>query len=98
MCDLLYKEVSLSEETAGCLLCNNAACTKACPYDVQVDSIIRSARFENILGAVNKIPEDLKCLTCETKACMKECVKSKVNKTVAIDEIMKILYTFEKTE
>jgi len=98
MCDLLYKEVSLSEETAGCLLCNNAACTKACPYDVQVDSIIRSARFENILGAVNKIPNDLKCLTCESKECMKECVKSKVNKTVAIDEIMKILYTFEKTE
>ena len=46
----LYKDITLREDVAGCLLCRDAPCTKACPYMVEVDKIIRSLRFENKAG------------------------------------------------
>ena len=51
MSKIKYKEITLQEEVSGCLLCHEAACTKACPSGIPVDKIIRSYRFENINGA-----------------------------------------------
>ncbi len=96
MSNLAYRELSLIEETAGCLLCNNALCTKACPHGLEVDKILRSIRFDNSIGAANRLPEELPCTSCETKDCMQVCIKSKINRTVPIDEIMEKVATLPK--
>lgn len=98
MCNLLYKEISLTEEAGGCLLCNEAPCTKACPHNVDVDTIIRSIRFENRSGAVNRLPKELPCSSCDTKECRSACIKGKVSHALPIDEMMKKLASFERTE
>lgn len=85
----LYKDITLREDVAGCLLCSDAPCTKACPYMVEADKIIRSLRFENKAGAVNKLPHILPCDTCEDKPCKEACLKGKLNTPVQIDRIMK---------
>lgn len=92
----LYREISLKEEVSGCLLCHEAACTKACPYGVEVDQVIRSLRFENTLGAANKLNLEVACMTCDDKACLEACIKSKINRPVPIDEIMINAATYPK--
>ena len=100
MGDLMYNDISIIEEASGCLLCNNAPCTKACPYGLEVDTIIRSIRFENYAGAAAKIPENVPCVVCKTKECMKACLKQKINRPVDIDEIIinAFIYKKEKLE
>lgn len=98
MSNLLYKEISLREEVFGCLLCHEAPCKKSCPQGLEIDKIIRSYRFDNIAGAVNRIPDILPCEKCEEKSCKSACLKSKINTEVPIDDIMKKLSTYEKTE
>lgn len=96
MSSLLYRDITISEDVAGCLLCNDAPCTKACPHLVEVDSIIRSLRFENKAGAVNKLPDVLPCDTCETKQCKEACLKGKINQPIMIDRIMTSIATESK--
>lgn len=84
-----YKDIALMEEAAGCLLCHEAPCSKACPYGMEPDRIIRSVRLENAPGAANRIPNTLPCLTCETKACLSACLKSKISRPIAVDDILK---------
>jgi dihydropyrimidine dehydrogenase (NAD+) subunit PreA len=98
MNNLAYKDIMLTEEAGGCLLCHEAPCTKACPYGLPVDSIIRSLRFENKLGAVNKLPEELPCRSCESKQCKKDCLKARINRPVHIDEIMEGLAACERVK
>lgn len=98
MSSLFYKEISIKEDVAGCLLCHEAPCYKACPYLLEVDTIIRSLRFENRGGAVNKLPNSLPCETCNTKPCKEACLKSKINEPVPIDRIMKAISTEPKTK
>ncbi len=90
MVNLKYKEISIMEEAGACLLCHDAACTKACPHGVEADKVIRSLRFENYSGAASQLSEDLPCRTCETKDCLKACVKSKINRPIAIDSLMEL--------
>lgn len=94
--DLLYREISLKEEVSSCLLCHDAACTKACPYGVEVDQVIRSLRFENTFGAVDKLDVEVACLTCEHKPCLKACIKAKINQPVPIDDITIRTATYSK--
>ncbi|NLU53249.1 MAG: NAD-dependent dihydropyrimidine dehydrogenase subunit PreA [Clostridiaceae bacterium] len=95
---VLYRDVSIIEEVSGCLLCNNAPCTKACPHGLEADSIIRSIRFENYWGAAAKIPDNVPCVGCETKDCMKVCLKGKINRPVNIDEIIINASSYGKEE
>lgn len=94
----LYREISLREEVSGCLLCHEAPCSKACPRGIEIDTIIRSYRFENKAGAVNRIPEILPCGNCTDKACKSACLKGKINRAVPIDEILEKLSGCEKTQ
>jgi len=91
MSSLLYNDISIKEDVGGCLICNDAPCQKACPHLVEVDSIIRSLRFENKAGAVNKLPNPLPCENCETKPCKEACLKGRINEPVPIDRIMKAI-------
>jgi len=96
MSKLAYKEISMIEEVGGCLLCNEAPCTKACPYALPVDTIIRSLRFENKLGAAVKLPGELPCGSCNNKECIQACLKGKVNRPLPIDEILQDVATYDK--
>ncbi|MGE4549566.1 MAG: NAD-dependent dihydropyrimidine dehydrogenase subunit PreA [Intestinibacillus sp.] len=88
MANNLYRDTALQEEVSGCLLCNHAPCTKACPYGVEADRIIRSLRFENKAGAVNRLPDPLPCVSCDGKPCLSACLKAKINFPVPIDRIL----------
>lgn len=94
---LKYKELSLREEAAGCLLCNNAPCTKVCPHGMKPDELIRSIRFENTEGAANALPEELPCSACRQKPCLAACPKGKISRPVPIDEMMEALSNTPKT-
>ncbi len=94
--NLNYKDVSIPEDVGSCLLCNNAPCRKACPYGLEVDTIIRSLRFQNYTGAANRLPDHVPCPSCETKVCLKACLKSRINRPVPIDHIMTTASTIEK--
>jgi dihydropyrimidine dehydrogenase (NAD+) subunit PreA len=96
MSNLAYKDITLLEEVAGCLLCNEAPCTKACPQGLKVDSIIRSLRFENKQGAAGMLPDDLPCKSCRTKECMEACLKGQINRPILIDQICEEVHSFEK--
>lgn len=89
MGSLLYKDISIKEDIGGCLLCNEAPCQKACPHSVKAGEIIRSLRFDNKAGAVNKLPTPLPCENCETKHCKVACLKGKINEPVKIEQILK---------
>ncbi|ALB46839.2 dihydropyrimidine dehydrogenase subunit B [Clostridium diolis] len=93
MSSLFYKDISTNEYVSGCLLCDEAPCRKACPHSIEVDAIIRSLRFENKAGAVNKLPNLLPCDTCEEKPCKEACLKGKINESVPIDKVMKAIST-----
>ena len=90
MVNLKYKEIAILEEAGACLLCHDAACTNACPYGLKVDEIIRSLRFENYSGAADKLPSELPCIDCETKDCVKACVKAKINRPIAVNDLIEL--------
>ena len=48
-----YKDKIIKTETFKCMLCHNAACTKACPNGFDPARFIRSIRFENKDGSLN---------------------------------------------
>lgn len=96
--NMKYRANSLLEKATGCLLCNSAPCTKGCPYGIEIDTIIRSLRFDNFKGAANRLPDPLPCLTCETKSCKTACLKNKINSPVPIEEIMTDLSYEEKVK
>lgn len=98
MNSLFYKDISINEYVSGCLLCNDAPCHKACPKSLEADTIIRSLRFENKAGAVNKLPSHLPCESCDTKECLEACLKGKINEPVPIDKIMKAISTEPKVK
>jgi dihydropyrimidine dehydrogenase (NAD+) subunit PreA len=98
MSNLVYRKISLMEEVGGCLLCNEAPCTKACPHKIEVASIIRSLRFENKAGAVNRLPEELPCKTCSSKDCMEACLKAKINRAVPIEDILEETASYKKVK
>jgi len=96
--NLTYRDISLTEEAAGCLLCHHAPCTKACPYGMEPDRIITSVRFQNETGAANRIPDSLPCLSCDAKPCLSACVKAKISRPVKIDDLMVMLSDCKKAE
>lgn len=88
MVDPVYRKLFTADESAACLLCSDAPCTKACPYGLPVDRVIRSLRFENSQGAASHLPDPLPCSTCTDRSCMDVCLKSKIDRPVSIDELM----------
>ena len=54
-----------------CLICHDAPCSKACPYNMDPAKILRSLRFSNYEGALQRVGEH--CLNCSAP-CEKNCV------------------------
>ena len=68
------------EESARCLLCLDAPCTKACPNGAQPDRFIRSLRFDNLNGAKAFVKN---CAECSAP-CMTACTRAKIDRPVEI--------------
>lgn len=54
----------LDEKLDRCLLCHEAPCARQCPHHVPVDTILRSMRFGNLVGASLRLPGGNSCATC----------------------------------
>jgi len=87
---MAYEEIKLKSETGRCLLCQNASCTASCPNKLPVSDIIRSVRFDNTCGAVEKLGSTNPCEYC-TAPCTEACRRGKIDKPIDIPEIMKTL-------
>ena len=83
-----HEALVMAEEAAGCLLCSPAPCAEACPSGVQVDRIIRALRFENPRGAAARVTDTAPCAGCSGKACIAACLKGRINRSVAVDELV----------
>lgn len=79
---------SANEEIEGCLLCYNAPCTQKCVKGIDPARIIRSLRFDNIIGAKAQLKYSDICNRCNEKICVEACVKGKISTPIAIPELM----------
>lgn len=52
---MFNRELFLETQSSRCLLCENAPCSHACTSHLPVSEIIRSFRFENHMGAAEKV-------------------------------------------
>lgn len=95
---MAYEEIIKTDEAGRCLLCQEAPCTKACVKGFKVSDIVRSVRFENETGAVNKIAavsaeKGIDARVCETCSapCMDACLRGRVDHPVNIKSIISTL-------
>ena len=51
------------QESARCLLCENAPCTRACPYEMKPADMLHALRFENDEGAKSHVDSKI-CAGC----------------------------------
>ena len=84
----LNSTLALREEVGGCLLCDGAPCSGACPYGIDAGRVIRSVRCENTGGAARRLPSPLPCRTCADRPCVRACLKQHAGRPVAVDRIM----------
>lgn len=84
---MAYERMRLKAETARCLLCDEAACTKACKKGMDPAKVIRSLRFENETGAAKTKGNDNPCRGCSAE-CTGACNRKKMDKAVDIPMIM----------
>lgn len=89
--DTNYTLQLLNEESAGCLLCENAPCTTACPHQIAIHQILQSLYFSNPAGAAQKLPDTDFCSSCTEKSCMAACLKGRITRPVAIDQVLPAL-------
>ncbi|WP_244834093.1 NAD-dependent dihydropyrimidine dehydrogenase subunit PreA [Clostridium sp. BJN0001] len=83
---MAYEEMIIKSESGRCLLCHDAPCSKACKKGINVSNIIRSLRFENYVGAGEKLKKGAECLNCDAP-CMKMCRRNQIDSSVNIREI-----------
>ena len=80
----------LRNETANCLLCDNAPCTKACVKKLPVADIIRSIRFDNKQTASRLLKDQSPCDGCD-RNCVESCLAGKIDRPIRIPEIISSL-------
>lgn len=82
------KKLFVRDQTARCLLCQDAPCTEACAQGLPVDRILRSLRFENPDGAAALLDGHRDCSSCGEKPCLEACARGILDQAVAIDRVL----------
>ncbi len=96
-----YTPLLVIKESARCLLCHDAPCSKACPAETDPAKFIRSVRFRNFKGAAEVIRENnalgsICARVCPTeKLCQKGCSRSGIDKPIEIGKIQRFVTDFE---
>lgn len=85
--NMFNRELFLETQTSRCLLCENAPCSHACTSHLPVSDIIRSFRFENHMGAAEKVG-NVSCMDCSNPVCMSACRRSKLDSAVEIPKVI----------
>jgi dihydropyrimidine dehydrogenase (NAD+) subunit PreA len=96
---MTYQQVI--SEVNRCLLCEDAPCNIGCATDTKPSEFIKSFKFMNVLGAVNKLRKNnilagccsYVCPTC--RLCERGCTRSGLDEPVKIAEIQKYLVEYE---
>lgn len=90
------------QESARCLLCHDAPCSKACPAETDPAKFIRSLRFRNFKGAIeimreNNILAGVCAKVCPTnKYCQQACSRCGIDKPIEIAKLQSYLVEYEK--
>ncbi len=84
-----YETTIPIEEVSRCLLCDNPACTKACPNKMDPAKILRSLHFDNPVGAAYSLNKNYGCATCNAD-CEKACVQQ--SNPIHIKHVLTALY------
>jgi len=84
---MFNRELFLETQTSRCLLCENAPCSHACTSHLPVSDIICSFRFENHMGAAEKVG-NVSCMDCSNPVCMSACRRSKLDSAVEIPKVI----------
>ena len=69
---MIDKKIILKQIASTCLLCNDAACDKACPEKFKPSAFLRSARFDNEARAARHIDKNV-CQNCKAP-CQEACI------------------------
>jgi len=88
--------IFIDSQTARCLLCTDAKCTKSCSKGVPIDGIIRSLRFQNKEGASRRIRDASACKGCKERTCELACIRGKIDFPLPIPEIMEAAAALDK--
>jgi len=94
--DRALNEFSAKNESDGCLLCYTAPCTTSCPHKLDPAKVIRSLRFENIIGAEESVGDLELCQACKEKRCSEVCLKGKIDRPVRIPQLLKYVGDWQK--
>ncbi|MGB9687038.1 MAG: FAD-dependent oxidoreductase [Rectinema subterraneum] len=83
-----------------CLWCEHDACRQVCPHDMDIRGMFRRFYSENLEGARNLVKysadctDELVCLQCEKKPCVKACRKKAIlGEAVPIPEVLAELFS-----
>jgi len=98
-----YTLLNAIEESARCLLCHDAPCSKACPANTNPEKFIRSIRFRNIKGAVETIREaNILGATCARvcpydRLCEEACSRTGIDRPIDIGALQRFATDFERS-
>ncbi len=95
--------LTVCEEAARCLLCEDAPCSAMCPAGTDPARFIRSVRFRNFKGSAEIIRENnifgaICARVCpQEKYCQKGCSRSGIDRPILIGQIQRFVTDMEES-
>ena len=94
--------LTVCEEAARCLLCEDAPCSSSCPAGTDPAKFIRSVRFRNFKGSAETIRENnilgsICARVCpQEKYCQKGCSRTGIDRPIQIGQIQRYVTDMEE--